>query len=180
MGMRPTAQHRLDKAPRRRRADLAAPSAWRKPRVVALDHDLDPTLRARPGWRARATWDRRVPGLGPGWARTLLRDRPELGPFSRQRLAARVGVAPCKRDSGPLRGPRTTWGGRAQGRAPLSMRTLVAVRSQAVRRAVYQRRCAAGKATQVALTACMRKLWPRLKALVKHQQPWHVQEVLSA
>ena len=177
MGMRPTAQHRLDKAPRRRRAAIAAPSAWRKQRVVALDHALDPTLRARPGWRARATWDRRVPGLGPGWARTLLRDRPELGPFSALRpalasLPASGTVAPC---GGPAR-----LGGGAQGRAPLSMRTLVAVRSQAVRRAVYQRRCAAGTATQVARTACMRKLWTRLKALVKHQQPWHVQEVLSA
>jgi transposase len=42
------------------------------------------------------------------------------------------------------------------------------------------RLCAAGKAKQVALTACIRKLLTILNAMVKHQKPWHVQEVPSA
>ena len=100
--------------------------------------------------------------------------------LSRQRSAALVGGAPFNRASGTLRGPRTPWGGRAPVRAPLSMRTLVAVRSNPVRKAFSQRLGSAGKAKKVALTACMRKLLTMLNAMVKHQQPWHGQEVPSA
>jgi len=91
--------------------------------------------RASPVGRERDEWYRRVPGLGPGCARTLGLDRPAVGPRSRQRLAALVGVAPCNRDRGTLRGRRTIWGGRAPGRAVLSMRTLVAVKQHPVLKA---------------------------------------------
>ena len=86
----------------------------------------------------------------------------------------------CNRDSGTLRGTRTTWGGRAHVRATLYMSTLVAVRYHPVLKAFSQRLCTAGKAKKVALTACMRKLLTILNAMVKHQKPWHVQEVPSA
>jgi hypothetical protein len=59
------------------------------------------------------------------------------------------------------------------------MSALVAVRDNPVRKAFYQRLCAAGKAKKVALTACMRKLLTMLNAMVKHQKPWHMQEVPS-
>jgi transposase len=95
-------------------------------------------------------------------------------------MAALVGVAPFNRDSGPLRGTRTTWGGRAHVRATLYRSTLVAIRSNPGLTAFYKRLCTAGKAKKVALTACMRKLLTILTALAKHQKPWHVQEVPSA
>ena len=60
------------------------------------------------------------------------------------------------------------------------MSPLVAVRSNPVLRAFYQRLCTAGNAKKVALTACMRKLLTRLDAMVKHQTPGHMQEVPSA
>jgi transposase len=72
-------------------------------------------------------------------ARTLGRERPEVGPRSRQRLAALGGVAPCQRDRGPLRGRRTSWGGRAAGRAVRSRSPLVAVKHHPVRKAFYVR-----------------------------------------
>ena len=122
---------------------------------------------------------RSVPGIGPICARTLLLELPEIGILSRQRLAALVGVAPLNRDSGTLRGSRTTWGGRAHVRATLYMSTLVAVRYNPVLKAFYERLRTAGKAAKVAL-ACMRKLLTMLNAMVKHQKPWHVQEVPSA
>ena len=56
----------------------------------------------------------------------------------------------------------------------------VAVRSQPVLQAFYPRLGRAGKAKKVALTACMRKLLTMRNARVKHQQPWHMQEVPSA
>ena len=60
------------------------------------------------------------------------------------------------------------------------MSALVAVRYNPVRKAFSQRLCTAGKAKKVALTACMRKLLTILHAMVKHQKPWHVQEVPRA
>jgi transposase len=180
IAMRTTEQNRLENASRRLRADIEAHIAWLNQRVAALDDDLDATLRASPVWRERETWSRSVPGIGPVCARTLLLDLPELGTLSRQRIAALVGVAPFNRDSGTLRGTRTTWGGRAHVRATLYMSALVAVRYNPVLKAFYQRLCTAGKAKKVALTACMRKLVTMLHAMVKHQKPWHVQEVPSA
>jgi transposase len=180
IAMRTTEQNRLENASRRLRADIEAHIAWLNQRVAALDDDLDTTLRANPVWRERETLYRSVPGIGPVCARTLLLDLPELGPLSRQRIAALVGVAPFNRDSGTLRGTRTTWGGRAHVRATLYMSALVAVRYNPVLKAFYQRLCTAGKAKKVALTACMRKLLTILNAMVKHQKPWHVQEVPSA
>lgn len=177
IAMRTVEQNRLEHAPRRLRADIEAHITWLDQRVAALDDDLDTTLRARPVWCKRETLSRSVPGIGPVWVRTLLLNLPELGTLSRQRLAALVGVAPFNRDSGTLRGTRTTWGGRAHVRATLSMRALVAVRYNPVRKALYQRLCTTGKAKKGALTACMRKLLTILHAMVQPQQPWHMQEV---
>ena len=158
IAMRTAEQNRLENAPRRLRADIEAHIAWLNQRVAALDNDLDTTLRASPVWRERESLYRSVPGIGPVCARTLVLDLPELGTLSRQRIAALVGVAPFNRDSGTLRGTRTTWGGRAHVRATLYMSTLVAVRYNPVLKAFYQRLCTAGQVKKVALTACMRKL----------------------
>jgi transposase len=180
IAMRTAEQNRRGNVSPRLRADIEAHIAWLNHRVAALDDDLDTTLRASPVWRERETLYRSVPGIGPVCARTLVLDLPELGTLSRQRIAALVGVAPFNRDSGTLRGTRTTWGGRAHVRATLYMSTLVAVRYNPALKAFYARLCTAGKAKKVALTACMRKLLTILNAMAKHQKPWHVQEVPRA
>jgi transposase len=180
VAMRTAEQHRLGSAPRRLQAEIQAPMAWLHERLTALDEALDTTLRASPVWREREELLRSVPGMGPVCARTLRLDLPELGTLSRQRLAALVGVAPFQRDSGTLRGTRTVWGGRAQGRTTLSMRTLVAVRYNPALKVFYERLRTAGKAAKVALTACMRKVLPIVNAMVKHQKRWPPQEVPSA
>ena len=180
IAMRTAEHNRLEHAPRRLRADIEAHIAWLNQRVAALDNDLDTTLRASPIWRERETLYRSVPGIGPVCARTLMLDLPELGTLSRQRIAALVGVAPFNRDSGTLRGSRTTWGGRAHVRAVLYMSTLVAVRYNPVLKRFYERLRTAGKVAKVALTACMRKLLTIVNAMATHQKPWHVQEVQSA
>jgi transposase len=180
LAMRTAAQNRLENVPRRLRADIAAPIAWLTHRVAALDDDLDTTWRASPVWRERETLYRSGPGIGPVCARTFMLDLPEFGTLSRQRIAALVGVAPFNRDSSTLRGTRTTWGGHAHVRATLYMSTLVAVRYHPVLKRLYERLRTAGKAKKGARTACMRKLLTILHALVKHQQPWHMQEVPSA
>jgi transposase len=176
VALRTTAQNRLASAPRRLQTDIQAPITWLNSRLAALDDDLDTPRRTSPVWREREELLRRVPGIGPVWTRTLLRDLPEVGTLSRQRLATPVGVAPLDRDSGTLRGSRRIWGGRAHVRTALYMSTLVAVRYHPVSNVFYDRLRAQGKAAKVALTACMRKLLTILNAMVKHHTPWQVQE----
>lgn len=178
--MRTAEQNRLGSASPRLKADIEAHITWLNARLRSLEDDLDTTLRSSPVWREREELLRSVPGIGPICARTLILDLPELGTLSRQRLAALVGVAPFHRDSGPRRGYRTIWGGRAHVRATLYMGTLVAVRHNPVLKAFYERLCRAGKVKKVALIACMRKLLTMLNAMVKHHKPWHLQEVPSA
>jgi transposase len=180
VAMRTTEQNRLASAPARLQADMQAHITWLDARLAALDDDLDTMLRTSPVGREREDLLCSVPGMGPVCTRTLLLDLPDLGTLSRQRLAALVGVAPLNRDSGTLRGSRTIWGGRAHMRATLYMNILVAVRYNPVLKAFYERLRAAGKATKVALTACMRKLLTILNVMVKHHKPWQVQEVPSA
>jgi transposase len=145
--------------------------------LAELDQDLEQTLRQTPLWREQEDLLRSVPGVGPTLAATLIAELPELGSLDRRRIAALVGVAPLNRDSGTLRGKRTTWGGRASLRAALYMSTLVATRCNPVIRAFYQRLCAAGKPKKVALTAGMRKLLTILNAMVKHGRSWNPQLV---
>ena len=175
---RTTAQTRLAGAPARLPTDIQAPITWLDTRLAALDDALDTTLRRRPVWREREALRRSVPGIGPVCTRTLRLDLPEVGTLSRQRLAALVGVAPWPRDRGTRRGRRTMWGRRAQVRATLYRRTLVAVRDNPVK-AFYERLRAAGKAAKVARTACMRTRLTILKAMVTHHTSWQAQQMPS-
>ena len=115
---------------------------------------------------------RSVPGVGRQVSITLLADLPELGTLGRKQIAALVGVAPFSRDSGPHRGKRSVWGGRARVRAALYMGALVATRCNPVIGEFYQRLLAAGKPKKLALTACMRKLLTVLNSMAKAARPW--------
>jgi transposase len=174
--MRTAEQHRLAGTSERLTKEIEAPIAWRNARLAPLDDDWETMLRASPLWRETDDLLQSVPGMGPVCARTLLRELPALGTRTRQHIAALVGVAPLKRDSGPLRGRRTIGGGRAHGRTVLSMGTRVATRFHLQSKAFSQRRLAAGKVKKVALTAWMPKLLTILNAMLKHRTSWQAQE----
>ena len=176
-GMRTAAQHRLAGPSGRLRQDLAAPMAWLKTRLATWDAALETRLRASPRWRANDALVQRVPGMGPGCARTWRREGPELGTRKRQQSAALGGVAPLHCASGTLRGRRTLWGGRAPVRPGLSMGPFVAPRFHPPIKAFSQRLLAAGKRKKVALTACRHKLVTMLKAMLKQRTSWQAQEV---
>ena len=165
-------KNRLHRAPRTIQGDIQAHITWLERRLAALNDDLGRAVRASPVWRAQDDLLQSTPGVGPVLSHTLVADLPAWGTLSRQQIAALVGVAPLNRDSGTLRGKRTVWGGRAHVRAVLYMSTLVAVRYNPVLRTFYERLRRAGKASKVALTACMRKLLTILNAMVKHRTPW--------
>ena len=177
--MRTAAQHRLAGTSERLAQDITAPMTWLNDRLATLDDDLETLLRASPVWRDNDDLWQSAPGIGPVCARTLVLELPELGTLTRPQIAALVGVAPLKGDSGTLRGRRTMWGGRAHVRAVFSMGTLVATRDNPRIKAFDERLLAAGKVKKVALTACMRKLLTMLNAMLKQRTPWQPQEVQS-
>ena len=125
-------------------------------------------MEASPIWRTHEDLLRSRMGVGPVVAATLLAELPELGTLNRKQIAALVGVAPCNRASGTLRGRRAIWGGRASVRAALSMAALTAARCNPVVRAFYRRLLTAGKAKKVAPAACMRKLLTIRNAMLRH------------
>lgn len=113
-----------------------------------------------------------VRGIGPATVTTLIAEVPELGILSRKEISALIGVAPFNRDSGQMRGKRSTFGGRANVRRVLYMATLVAIRFNHVVQRFYERLVATGKPKKVAIVACMRKLLTILNAMVKTQKCW--------
>jgi len=114
-----------------------------------------------------------VPGLGPATAALLLSEMPEFGQLNRKQIARLIGVAPTNRDSGTLRGKRTTGGGRVDVRNGLYMPTVVAKTHNPRIKAFYDRLVANGKPKLVALIACMRKLVSILNVMIRERTIWN-------
>ena len=155
------------------RPRIQAHITWLEDELADLDDDLRDRVRKSPLWRVKDDLLRSVPGVGPQVSVTLLAYLPELGTLNRKQIAALVGVAPFNRDSGPRRGRRSVWGGRARVRTALYMGALVASRCNPVLIEFYKRLLEAGKPKKVALTACMRKLLIILNSMMRTGQRWN-------
>lgn len=157
------------------RADIREHLRWLDKRLDALDRELRDQVRRSPLWRDKDNLLQSVPGVGPVLSMTLLAEVPELGTLGNKQIAALVGVAPINRDSGTMRGRRTTSGGRGSVRAALFMATVAAVRFNPTLRVRYQQLLLAGKPKKVALVACMHTLVRTLNAILRHMRPWQSQ-----
>ncbi len=158
---------------------LAAHISWLEEELKSLEDEIAGFIKRCPLWQAREELIQSVPGVGPVTAFTLLAELPELGTLNRQKIAALVGLAPFNRDSGPRRGKRRIFGGRAGVRCVLYMAALSASKRNPVIRAFYQRLLDNGKEKKVALTACMRKLLVILNAMVRDGNSWQDRPVFS-
>jgi transposase len=154
------------------RGSVEAVIAFLEGQKADADRALAEAVEASAAWRERDDLLRSVPGVGRVLSATLLADLPELGRLTGKQAAALVGVAPLARDSGRLRGHRTTWGGRAPVRRALYMASLSASRFNPALRSFYERLLARGKARKVALVAVMRKLLVLLNAVVRDGRRW--------
>jgi len=146
--------------------------AWLSAEQEALEEYITQLVTRNPRWQAQVEHLLTVPGVGMVTATTLIARLPELGQINRKAIAALVGLAPFNRDSGRSRGPRSTWGGRADVRAALYMATFTAIRWNPKIKAFYERLLAAGKVKKVALVACMHKLLIILNTMVKNGTAW--------
>lgn len=145
---------------------------WLEGHLAALDQAINRCIADEANWHLETAVLVSVPGVGVVTAFTIIADLPELGKLNRQQIAALAGVAPFNRDSGPKRGKRHIFGGRASIRRVLYMATLSATRHNPVIREFYLRLLGAGKPKKVALTACMRKLLTILNAMMRSLKPW--------
>ena len=135
-------KHRLSRAVPEVRPRIEAHIGWLKQELDDLDTDLRQKIQRSPVWREKDDLLRSVPGVGPQVSLTLLAYLPELGTLNRKQISALVGVAPFNRDSGPHRGKRSVWGGRATVRSTLYMGAMVASRWNPVNNDIYNGRCA--------------------------------------
>ena len=137
-----------------------------------VDRQLQRVIESSPLWQRKLELLISVPGVAHTTAAALLASLPELGTLNRRQVAALVGAAPINRDSGTLRGKRTTGGGRSEVRRALYMPTLVAIRHNPAMRTFYERLVNNGKAKMTAVVACMRKLVILLNAILRDNCPW--------
>lgn len=140
--------------------------------IDTINAELDKMIRSSPIWLEKVQLLQSVKSIGAVTARTLLAELPELGQLERRQIASLVGLAPINRDSGKMRGKRTTWGGRKNARSALYMSTLTAIRHNPAIRKFYLRLRESGKLKMVALIACMRKLLTVLNAILRDKTPW--------
>jgi len=163
---------RLDTAPRHVRSDVAGVVKHLEDRIARLDRRIDTALAADPERAELFELLQSVPGVGPGVARTLVVDLPELGHLDRREIASLVGVAPFARDSGLKRGQRKVRGGRASVRTALYLAAMSASRFNPVLRELYERLRKAGKVPKLAFIAVARKMLTMLNAIARDRTFW--------
>lgn len=114
-----------------------------------------------------------IPGIGERTAIALIVRMPELGRVSREEAAALAGLAPFDDDSGQHRGERHIAAGRSRLRRSLFAAALpAAFRWNKALIALYARLVSRGKAHNVALIACARKLLIYANTVVQRGTPW--------
>ncbi len=145
---------------------------WLEKEIAGFDEQITQLIQNSPAWKQKDELLQSVPGVGPKTSANLLAHLPELGTLDRKQIAALAGLAPYNADSGSKSMPRHIRGGRATVRTALYMATVAAVTHNRTLKAFHRRLLAAGKAGQVALTACMRKLLTILNAMIRDNRPW--------
>ena len=134
-----------------------------------------PTIRST---QAKATVLRSIPGIGPSW-RHVGRAAAGTGHArsSPDRRPGRGG--PAQSGQWAAHGGRAIWGGRGAVRAVLYMATVSGIVHNPLLKPLYERLCARGKPTKVAMVACMRKLLTIANAMVRDGTVWSPQLAAS-
>jgi len=165
-------KNRLDTASTILRKDIQSLVQLLERRVAKLDRRIDQAIaedaERTENWKRLQT----APSVGPGVARALIVDLPELGALGRRQITALVGLAPFAKDSGKKSGYRRIRAGRAAPRTALYLAAMNGARFNPVLKTMYERMIAAGKPPKVALIALARKLLTILNAMVRDRTDW--------
>jgi transposase len=165
---------RLDTASRCVQSDIKGLVKILERRIAKLDRRIDEAIaedaETAENWRRLQT----APSVGPGVARALIVDLPELGALGRRQITSLVGLAPFANDSGKRSGYRRIRAGRAAPRTALYLAAMNGARFNPVLKPMYERMIADGKPPKVALIALARKLLTILNAMVRDQTDWRL------
>jgi transposase len=163
---------RLDTASAVIRRDIQALVKLLERRVSKIDERIDAAIAADP--EKAENWERlqSAPSVGPGVARALLVDLPELGALGRKQITSLVGLAPFAKDSGRMSGQRRIRAGRSGPRTALYLAAMNGARFNPVLKAFYTRLIEAGKPPKLAFIALARKLLTILNAMVRDGTTW--------
>ena len=170
LDMRTEESNRLHTAHRAARKSVQMMLKAIDKQLATVDDDIDQRMQQH--FKELRTWLESVKGVADVTSATLAALLGELGHLPRRSIAKLAGVAPLARDSGPRKGTRAIWGGRAEVRHVLYMATVSATTHNPVIREFYQRLLAKGKPKKVAIVACMRKLLTILNAMVREHAVW--------
>lgn len=165
-------KNRLETASKGIRKDIEAVVRMLERRVAKLDERIDHAIQDDD--ERAELWSRlqSAPSVGPGVARTLIIDLPELGQLTRRQISSLVGLAPFAKDSGKKSGMRKIRAGRAAPRSALYLAAMNGARFNPVLKRMYDRLLEAGKPKKVALIAIARKLLTILNAMVREGKDW--------
>jgi transposase len=158
---------RLDTASKAIRKDIEGVVALLERRVAKLDEKIDRAIQDDDEKAELSSRLQSVPSVGPGVARALIVDLPELGQLTRRQISSLVGLAPFARDSGKKVGQRRIRAGRAAPRSALYLAAMNGARFIPILKRMYERLLEAGKPKKVALVALARKLLTILNAMVR-------------
>ncbi len=140
--------------------------------IQGLERRMDRLIERSETFRVRDEILQTITGIGPQVSRTLLAYLPELGRYSRQSIAALVGLAPFNDDSGTHTGQRHIRGGRSKVRVGLYQAAIAAIRHCPRMKAFYAALKGRGKASRVAIIAVARKILVLANALLRDMVPY--------
>jgi transposase len=141
--------------------------------ISVLDAEIIDLIKSSPILHEKEELLTSIPGIGETTACKLLADAPELGTMSGRQISALAGLAPFAQESGKWKGLRSIRGGRAGIRTTLFMSVITSIRGENVIADYYRRLKEKGKASKVAITACMRKLLTIANSIIKNKTPFH-------
>jgi transposase len=163
---------RLDTASSAVRSDIRSIVKIPERRVSEIDCRIDAAIDANPDKVDQRERLQGVPCIGPGVARALIVDLPELGSLGRRQIASLVGLAPFARDSGKKSGKRRIRAGRSAPRTALYLAAMNGARFNPLLKPFYARLIAAGKPPKLAFIALARKLLTVLNAMLRDGTSW--------
>jgi transposase len=140
-------------------------------KINKLEKEALTIINNNEGFKKKYTLLNKQHGIGDKVARTLISFLPELGTLNKSKISSLAGTAPIAKDSGTLKGYRTTKGtGRKIIKKALFMSMLSILRKKDSHlNLFYNSLLKKGKKKMVAMVSCMRKQVIYLNSLMKEE-----------
>jgi transposase len=137
-----------------------------------IDQDIKELIKNSEELRQSIDLLTSIPGVGINTAAAIQTQLSEITSANIKQLSSLVGIAPMNNESGIIYKKRNITGGRKTLRCYLYMATIASLRVNHEIKTFYNKLISKGKATKVAIVACMHKLLNIIKIVTKRNTPW--------